>query len=118
MVDGGDTAGERLVSQTRQEVVREAKRIEESLLYSSKGHHRASSLWGNFHLWLGIPMVLLSTIAGAAALAQFDPQHLVAGILSIVVAALSGVVTFLNPNEKASTHFEAGNDYDSLMNEI
>jgi hypothetical protein len=63
-------------------------------------------------------MVVLSTIAGAAALAKFDPEHLVAGTLSIIVAALSGVATFLNPNERVSAHLNAGNSYDSLMNRV
>jgi hypothetical protein len=47
-----------------------------------------------------------------------DPNHIIAGLLSILVAALSGVMTFLNPNEKVSAHVNAGNNYDSLMNKI
>jgi hypothetical protein len=112
------TTGERSPSKTKTEVIREAKRIEESLLTSSKGHFAASHFWGHFHLWIGLPMVLLSGIAGASALSQFDPNHIVAGLLSIVVAALSGVATFLNPNEKVSAHLNAGNGYDSLMNNV
>lgn len=34
------------------------------------------------------------------------------------MAALSGVMTFLNPNEKSSSHMNAGNNYDSLMNKV
>ena len=63
-------------------------------------------------------MVLLSAIAGASALSQFDPKHVIAGLISILVAALSGVMTFLNPNEKSSVHLNAGNNYDSLMNKV
>lgn len=112
------STAERLASKTRDEVIKEAKRIEEALLFSSKGHFSASHSWGNFHLWIGIPMVLLSAIAGAAALSRFDPDHIIAGILSIIVAALSGVATFLNPNEKVSAHLNAGNSYDSLMSQV
>ncbi len=112
------TTGERTASKTTVEVIREAKRIEESLLHSSKGHFAAAHFWGNFHLWIGVPMVMLSTIAGAAALTKFDPEHLVAGSLSIIVAALSGVATFLNANERVSAHLNAGNSYDSLMNRV
>lgn len=110
--------GEIVVSKTKDDIIKESKRIEESLLYSSKGHFAASHFWNNFHLWIGIPMVILSAIAGASALAQFDPNHILAGILSIVVVALSGVMTFLNPNEKSSAHLNSGNNYDSLMNKI
>ena len=63
-------------------------------------------------------MVLLSAIAGASALSQFDPYHILAGTLAIIVAALSGVSTFLNANEKAATHLNAGNSYDALMNSV
>lgn len=118
MVSQQPTTAERLASQTKEEVIKEAKRIEEGLLYSSKGHFASAHFWGNFHLWIGVPMVLFSAIAGAAALSHFDPNHIVAGVLSITVAALSGVATFLNPNEKVSAHLKAGNSYDSLMNTV
>ncbi len=106
------------VSKTKNEVIKEAKRIEESFLFSSKGHFAASHFWTNFHFWVGVPMVILSAIAGAAALAQFDTNHLIAGFLSIIVVALSGLMTFLNPNEKSSAHLNSGNYYDSLMNKV
>src|SRR3990167_9078414 len=112
------TTAERVVSKTKEEIIKEAKRIEEALLYSSKGHFSASHFWSNFHLWIGIPMVLFSAVAGASALSQFDPNHIIAGLFSIIVAVLSGVMTFLNPNEKVSAHVNAGNNYDSLMNKI
>lgn len=112
------TTAEKPVSKTKDEIIKEAKRVEEGLLYSSKGHFTASNFWSNFHLWIGVPVVLLSAIAGASALSQFDPKHIVAGLLSILIVALSGVMTFLNPNEKASVHLNAGNNYDSLMNKV
>jgi hypothetical protein len=112
------TTSEKEVSKTKEVIINEAKRIEESLLYSSKGHFSASLFWGKFHLWIGIPMVLISSVAGAAALAQFDSTHIIAGVLSVFVAALSGVITFLNPNEKVTAHLNAGNNYDSLLNDV
>ena len=115
-MDKQPTTAEIPVSKAKDEIIKEAKRIEEALLYSSKGHFTAAKLWSSFHLLIGIPMVLISAVAGASALAQFDPKHLVVGMLSIAIAALSGVMTFLNPNAKASIHLSAGNKYDSLMN--
>jgi hypothetical protein len=109
---------ETVVSKTKNEIIKEAKRIEEALLFSSKGHFAAADFWTNFHLYIGIPMVLISAFAGAAALAQFDPNHIYAGISSIIVAVLSGLLTYLNPNEKAAKHLSDGNDYDSLMNKV
>jgi hypothetical protein len=112
------TTAEKTVSKTKDEIIKEAQRIEESALYSAKGHFVAANFWTNFHLWIGIPMVLLAAIAGASALSQFNPKHIVAGTISIIVAALSGVMTFLNPNEKVSTHLNAGNNYDALQNKV
>jgi hypothetical protein len=115
-MDKQATTAEKPVSKTKDEIIKEAKRIEEALLYSSKGNFTTARFWSSFHLWIGIPMVLMSAVAGASALAQFDKNHFVAGILSILIAALSGVMTFLNPNAKAGAHLNAGNKYDSLMN--
>lgn len=117
-MDNQLSTAEQPISKTKEEIIREAKRIEEALLYSSKGHFAASHFWSNFHLWIGIPMVLLSAVAGASALAHFDNSHVVAGGISIVVAALSGVITFLNPHEKNASHLSAGNHCDSLMNKV
>lgn len=115
-MDSQPNTAERPVSQPKEEIIREAKRIEETLLHSSKGHFAASHFWTNFHLWIGIPMVVISAIAGASALSKLDSGGTIAGMLSIFVVALSGVMTFLNPNEKASAHLKAGNNYDALMN--
>lgn len=106
------------VSKTKDEVIKEAKRIEEALLFSSKKHFISARCWSFFHMCLGLPMVVVSAIAGAEAFKQFDKQHAVAGYLSISVAVLSAVMTFLNPNERASKHDTAGNAYDALMNRV
>jgi len=110
------TTGEIPVSKAKDEIIKEAKRIEEALLYSSKGHFEAARVWSSFHLVVGVPVVVISAIIGATAFAQFDANHVAAGILALIVAALSAVLTFLNPNAKAATHQTAGNKYDSLMN--
>jgi hypothetical protein len=98
------------------ESIKEAKRIEEDSLYSAKGHFVTADFWTNFHLWIGVPTVILAAIAGASALSQFDNHNIIAGILAIIVAALTAVTTFLNPNEKANSHRNAGNKYNSLRN--
>lgn len=118
MVDQVQTTEERTISRSREEAIKEAKRIEESLLYSSKGHFAAAQFWSRFHLWIGIPMVVFAALAGAAALRHFDSDGTWAGSFSLVVVVLSAVMTFLNPNEKASAHLNAGNSYDALMNKV
>lgn len=110
------STAERVVSRAREEIITEAKRIEESLLYSSKGHFAASGRWGYFHLGVGIPMVVLASVSSATALAAFSAGKTIAGVCSIVVTILSALITFLNPKERSNTHLNAANSYDSLMN--
>jgi hypothetical protein len=97
-------------------VIKEAKRIEESTLYSAKGHFAAAHFWSKFHLWVGLPATILAAVAAAAAFSQFDQHHEVGGWISIIVAVLSAVTTFLNPNEKSASHLRAANSYDALHN--
>ncbi len=112
------TTAEQAPSRSKQEVIKEAQRVEEALLYSSKGHFAAAQFWRRLHLWTGIPISITSAIAGASALSDFDASGLIAGVLAIIVAVLTGVVTFLNPNERAAGHFMAANKYDALMNRV
>ena len=109
---------ERIVSKTREETVKEAKRIEESLLCTSKGHFSAAGLCGWIHLFLGLPMVVLAAVAGAASFAKFDASGAITGILSICVVVLSSISTFLNASKKAADHLSAGNNCDALMNKV
>ena len=109
---------ERPISRPKQEIIREAKRIEESLLYSSKGHYAAARFWSTFHLWIGIPMVVITALAGATAFKTFDSNGVAAGIFALIGVVLSSLMTFLNPNEKESQHRIAGHNYDSLMSTI
>ena len=107
-----------VVEPTRIKIVEEAKRIENDTSYSAKGHYEAAEYWTRFHLMIGIPTAILSAVAGASALAQFDNHSIIAGFLAIVVTALTAVATFLNPNEKANSHQNVGNKYNALRNKV
>ena len=84
--------------------------------YSAKGHFEAANGWKNFHIFLGIPTVICSAVAGASAFSQFDNHNTIAGVLAILAAALTAVSTFLNPNEQANAHQNVGNRYNALRN--
>ena len=116
--DMNASTAERPVSRTHDEIIKEAGRIEEAALFSSKGHFKAAGLWGFFHLALGLPTVVIAGVVGAAAFARFDSGGWWAGFLSIAVVVLSSVTTFLNPNKKAADHLNAGNKYDALLNKV
>jgi len=113
-----ENTAEKVISKTKEEIIKEAKRIEECTLYSSKGHFVSAQFWNNFHLIIGIPMVLCAAGAGVSALSKFDKNGVLISILSITATAFSALMTFLNPNEKASIHLNSGNNYDSLQNKI
>ncbi|HED37622.1 MAG TPA: SLATT domain-containing protein [Ignavibacteria bacterium] len=101
----------------KEKITYEAKRIEEDSLYSAKGHFYTGQRWVKVNLWLGSISVIFSAIAGASALSQFDYHNIIAGSLAIIVAGLTAIVTFLNPNERASVHLKAGNKYSALKND-
>ena len=109
------TTAEQPVSKAKLEIMKESKRIEESSLYSAKGHFAAAHTWANFHLIIGVPIVVLAAIAGSSFISN---NNVIAGVLSLIVAVLSAVMTFLNPNERSSSHLNAGNSYDVLQNEV
>lgn len=100
----------------RQRLVDELHRIEEDALFSSKGHFNASQRWKTANSWLGIPTAIMSGLAGASALSQFDHHNVVAGALALLVGAITAVVTFLNPSEQSATHRGFGNRFNALKN--
>lgn len=111
---------ERPPSKTRDQVITEAKRLEESTLYSCKGHHQAAQSWNKWHLSLGLPTVVISALVGVATFTKYADEYplvgAVAAIFAIVVPILSGITTFLNPNEKEAAHLAAAHGFDRLNN--
>lgn len=107
-------------SKTVQEIINEAKRIEESTLCSSKGHFAAAETWLRRHFWIGVPNAVLAALAGATALSFSDKLsvRVAGGVLSIAVAGLAALQLFLNPNDKAAAHLSAGSSYDALNGKI
>ena len=92
----------------------EASRIEEDTEHSFKGHYNAGARWGRYHLCIGLPAALSAAIAGAAA---FKDQPLWAGVLALVSTALTTVLTFLKPSERAEMHKAVASQYQSLRNQ-
>ncbi|MCR6672706.1 SLATT domain-containing protein [Devosia ginsengisoli] len=93
----------------------ELHRVEENTLYSSKAQYNASDRYSGRHVWLGVPAAALSAAAGAAS---FSGQwELVAGMMSIAVAILASLQTFMKPSEQASAHKAAGDQFLALRND-
>ncbi len=98
----------------KDKLITESQRIEEDAEYSAKGHFNASERWGKYHLWLGVPSVLITGIAGGSA---FNNMPIIAGSFALVSTALTVVLTFLNPSERAETHKAVGGQYLTLRNQ-
>ena len=93
-------------------LIAEAKRIEEDATYSCKGHFEAAGGWDRWHYWIGIPATVVATTAGLSALKHYTT---ISAVLAFSAAGLSAVFTFLHAKEKASTHLRAGNAYSALQ---
>lgn len=93
---------------------KELERIEEDCIHSGKSHFNAHERWSGYHYWLGIPAVILSSVAG---LAFFKDYPEFGGALSAVVAVLTALSTFLKPYERAASHKGSGDQYLSLRND-
>jgi hypothetical protein len=93
---------------------REAERLEEDTLYSSKGHFNAEDTWVRRNYWLGVPATVLGAVAGAT-LIKSQPEWATA--FTLMASLLTGLMTFLKPNERAALHRTAAGQFLSLRNE-
>ncbi|QXP87470.1 SLATT domain-containing protein [Methylococcus capsulatus] len=92
----------------------EAERIEEDTEHSFKGHYNAAARWARYHLLIGLPSALLAAVAGAAA---FKDQPEWAGALALLSTAMTTVLTFLKPSERAEMHKTVAGQYQALRNQ-
>jgi len=93
---------------------RESERLEEDTLYSSKGHFNAEDTWVRRNYWLGVPATVLGAIAGAT-LIKSQPEWATA--FTLLASLLTGLMTFLKPNERAAMHRAAAGQFLALRNE-
>lgn len=93
---------------------REAERIEEDATYSSKSHFNAEGTWERRHYWLGIPATILAAVAGAT-LVKSQPEW--ASVCALAASLLTGLMTFLKPNERAAMHRAAAGQFLALRND-
>jgi hypothetical protein len=77
-------------------------------------HARSADRWENLNYYLGVPIVVLSAVASASALTDFDRSNVVAGVLALVVAVLSAVATRLNAQKASELHRTAAAKYETL----
>ncbi len=108
-----------MASTLKDNLVREAARLEEDTLYTSKGHYAASEQWRNVHLSVGIPTAALTAIAGLVIVvgpteALGIPLDAVFGLVAVSGAASTAIMTFLGPEKRSTEHHAAGDRYNAL----
>lgn len=100
-------------------MVQEAKRLEEDGLYSSKGHYAAADRWRSVHLYIGLPTAVLTGLAGVIIVAgpaevRGVNLDLITGLVALVAAVSTAVMTFLGPEKRSASHQTVGDRYNSL----
>lgn len=103
----------------KESLMREARRVEEDGLHSSKGHYAAAERWRNVHLLVGVPTAALTAIAGLVIVGGPEdawgvPLDMAFGLVAIVGAISTAVMTFLGPEKRSTEHHAAGDRYNTL----
>jgi hypothetical protein len=87
------------------------------------GHYKMADRLGRANLRLGVPVVVLSTIIGTSVFATLKNQvdfriRIAVGMISVLMAVLASLQTFLRYAERAEKHRSAANLYSSLRREM
>lgn len=88
-----------------------------------KAHYILASDYEKKNLKFGVPIVILSSIAGTSIFASLESSpetwiKILIGCLSITAAVLASLQTFLDYNKQAERHKNAGTKYGTLRREI
>jgi conflict system pore-forming effector with SLATT domain len=91
----------------------------------SRAHAMAADKYERYNLWVGIPVVVLTTIVGSTAFATLANQGksqtwiaVMLGTLSAVAAVFAAVQTFLNYGTRAQKHSQAAGQLNGLSRRI
>jgi len=106
-----------MVDTIKKEIKIECKRMEEDSLHTSRNHFISGNFWRSIYLFFGITNTLVAALAGSIAL-YFEEEITLVAFLAIIVAIISGIITFLNPSEKASKYKSKGDEFLALRSEF
>jgi|GEM_PF-7034978 len=89
----------------------------------ARSHYLSAHQYEKFHLWLGIPTVVITTIAGSTIFASLGAEGnskavLFAGILTMFAAVLAALQTFLNYSEKTEKHRNSASNFAALKKDL
>lgn len=93
--------------QTKEELIKEAKRVHESAMYSGQTQFEYSKSWRAVDRWLGGLSAGVAAVAGVTGLASILPTPAV-GLVALVAAGLGAVASSLGaPKTKTLAHASA-----------
>jgi hypothetical protein len=103
----------------KDQLIREARRVEEDTLYSSIGHCATADRWRSVLLLIGVPAAILTGLAGLVIVGgpaeiKGISVDLVFGLIAIVGAISTAVMTFLGPEKRSTAHQHAADRYNAL----
>jgi hypothetical protein len=86
-------------------------------------HYASATRSERRHYWLGLPVVILTTLIGTSAFASIQSpatleMKIAVGIASVAAAILAAVQTFLRYSERAEAHRIAAVKFGGLKKEI
>lgn len=96
---------------------------ETDLRIACHGHYEAAVNSSRYNYYLGIPVIILSTIVGTAIFASLEENpetylQILFGLLSMLSVVLASLQTFFKFSEKAEKHRKAGGLFASLLKEL
>jgi protein-S-isoprenylcysteine O-methyltransferase Ste14 len=85
-----------------------------------RGHYDAANRCERLNLWFGIPVVVLSTLVGTSIFSALGLESappwakILVGCVSLLVAILAALQTFLRYSERGEKHRIAGASFAAL----
>jgi len=86
--------------------------MSDDMLHTEKTHMAAAERLQRVHQALGLASTVLATAAAATIVASLS--EITAGILALLAAIVSGVLTFMKPERTAEQHLAAGRQLNTL----
>src|SRR5262245_36999868 len=96
-------------------ISREATDIMKEAAITAQAHFLSGRRWDRAHLAIGIPSTIFAGVAGVTAFTDL-PSYVTGGV-SMLVAALSALSTFLGPGDRAASHRSASTTFSELRRE-
>jgi hypothetical protein len=92
----------------------EAERLEALCLLAAERHYAAETPWYHLNYFLGIPSTIIAATAAVTALSNPPTKQWVTAVIALLAAALSALLTFLDPYKHASVHHATARSYEAL----